>query len=182
MSAATAPVWLNANALAAMEPSGSRQVRSLPPQTPWRATMALLTRSRQSVLVASTRPSGEMTSRGSTTVPAVSAGSSPPANPQLRSARAPASRSRRAPLAAAADPTPLRMSRVPSARVVGWAPCRVAGPSGRDSAASAATIPSPFNAGFRAASGCDRPPTPRAGNRRNSRGTADRTPAESPAP
>src|SRR5882757_2916865 len=141
ISTAAAPVSLNAAALPAESLMISAVVSSLPLTTVCGAAIAAINSSRQCGSVAKVAPSRETTALGRQIVPAGSAGSRPPAIPQLTNAVAPASTSARAAIAAAVEPMPLTATRVPSL-IVNRPPLRrIGAPKVRASALSAATTP-----------------------------------------
>ena len=181
MSTATAPVSRNAWALSSIRSMGCEAASSLPAVTGRRARIARRNSAHHPAEVENRAPSIDMTSPGKTTLPALKLGSRPPANPKLIRAAAPASTSLRAAIAARTPPMPPTASNAPPRRDESPSRRGAAGPKVRASASSAATTPTPFNERFRGASGCGRPPAPRAGNTPNSRDIANRRPAESRA-
>jgi hypothetical protein len=129
-------------------------VSKLPALTARRGPIAAATRSRQDRDARNRAPSAAINSQGRTTLPAASAGSRPPAMPNVMSAATPASTSARAALSAASRPMPLTANNAPSLKAAnslkgGAPPRRIEGPSARASASSAATTPTPLNDGFR---------------------------------
>ena len=145
ISTATALFSRNSVAFSASDPTAFELVSNRPSTSGRCADSAEPSRSRQWRAVVIEAPSDEITSLGRKIVPGLSAGSSPPAIPQLASAVAPASMSACALRAAAARPMPLTASSVPSASGVRDSCRRVAGPRWRASAASAQTTPTTFS-------------------------------------